>query len=211
MEAKHKTREEWLLAAVELFKPRFERNNAPLPPVHVSTGWPSGRACSKNRALGECWDVEASSDGVHQIFISPWMTDVMDAQAKDDAQGVLPTLAHELVHAAIGVQEKHGSKFKKLAKVLGLEGPATATHAGEEMLEYLATFAEELGVFPHAKLEPTKSGKKKQKTHMVKCECLNEDCGYILRTTKKWIEKGVPKCPVGHGQMHVEMPEDDED
>lgn len=205
-ETKHTTREAYLLAAVELCKPMFDRVGVKLPPVHVSTGWPSGRSPSaKQKALGECWDSAASADQVHQIFISPWMPDPLHVR-ENDASGVLPTLVHELVHAAVGLKCGHKGQFRKVATDLGLEGPMTATHAGEILMNQLRDMLPLLGRYPHAKLEPSLRGKKKQGTRMVKCECMT--CGYIVRTSRKWIDLGTPSCPVGHGTMHTEIPDE---
>jgi hypothetical protein len=36
---------------------------------------------------------------------------------------------------------------------------------------------------------------KKQSTRMLKLEC--DECGYVVRTTQKWINVGVPVCHCG--------------
>ena len=75
----------------------------------------------------------------------------------------------------------------------------TATEAGEELKGRLNALVEQLGEYPHALL--TESGKK-QSTRMIKCECYS--CGYIARTSSKWIEEaGAPICPCGYGQMDI--------
>jgi hypothetical protein len=206
----HPTREGYLLAAIELFRPIFERHGANVPKVHVATGWPSSRGLStKKRALGECWDKKASTDSVPQIFISPWLSDPSDIFiGSGDGMGVLPTLAHELVHAVLGYDAGHGPKFKKLALAIGLEGKMTSTHAGEKLVAEIRAMVPKLGEYPHAKLDAVESGKKKQGTRMVKCAC--DECGYTVRTTKKWLEVGPPHCPA-HGAMSFELPEEDAD
>jgi hypothetical protein len=203
----HQTREQYLLAAVELFKPLFAAIGRPLPPVHVSTGWPSGRSPSaKVKALGECWDKAASADEVAHIFISPFMVDPLHCR-DTDGMGVLPTLGHELVHAAVGGKAKHGKVFRDAAESLGLEGKMTSTHAGNELLAVLQKMMGQLGDYPHAKLEPTLSGKKKQTTRQIKCEC--PACGYVIRTSRKWLDVGVCECPAGHGKLHYELADED--
>jgi len=199
---KHETREAYLTAAVNLMKPMFDRAGSPLPKVRVSTGWPSMKALStKNRRIGECWDKSAASDGIYQIFISPFL----DAIA--EPMGVLDTLVHEGVHAAVGLECGHKGAFKKLATKLGLEGKMTSTHAGEQLLAEIKAWASQLGDYPHAKLDLTKSPRKKQSTRMIKCEC--GQCGFTVRTTKKWLDDvGAPHCPK-HGEMKVELPDED--
>lgn len=206
--SKHTTREDYLLAAVKLSIPIFKSAGVEIPPVRVSTGWPSSRGTSsKRKAIGECWDKKAASDKVSQIFISPWMEGPVHLE-KNDSMGVLPTLEHELVHAVLGTEAGHGAKFRKLALAIGLEGKMTSTHAGAELTAKLAEMSKELGDYPHSKLNPSKSGKKKQGTRMVKCECA--ECGYILRTSKKWIEVAIPSCPSGHGKMDCEVPDEED-
>jgi hypothetical protein len=90
-------------------------------------------------------------------------------------------------------------RFAKVAKAFGLEGKMTATVAGAELTERLNALVEQLGEYPHALL---KESGKKQSTRMIKCECYS--CGYIARTSSKWIEQaGAPICPCGYGQMDI--------
>lgn len=186
-EPKFKTREEWLTAATEQLRPIFKSKGHDLPPVRVSVGWPSrGGLAKKKRTIGECWDKKASSEGIAQIFISPWLDGTNTLE-------ILATHVHELIHAVFGCQEKHGKKFGVLARAMGLEGKLTATVPGAECKEYCDAIAEKLGPIPHGKLDQTKSGIKKQGTRMIKCEC--PKCGYVCRTTAKWLEEaGAPIC-----------------
>lgn len=40
-----------------------------------------------------------------------------------------------------------------------------------------------------------------QTTRMIKCECL--ECGYVVRTSRKWAAMGLPICPVDKISMIV--------
>jgi hypothetical protein len=200
------TREQYLLAAVELCKPLFAANGNPLPAVHVSTGWPSTRGtAAKRKALGECWDKNASADEVAQVFVSPFMEQPIHLH-KTDGQGMIPTLIHELVHVAVGNKAGHGKPFRKLAVALGLEGKMTSTVAGPGLIAQLENdFLPKLGAYPHAKLNPNarSSGPKKQGTRMIKCSC--DDCGYTVRTSQKWLDlSGPPICPCNKKTMGLE-------
>lgn len=202
---KHQTREQWLLAAVNLLRPLFEHRSYPVPAtVRVTCGWPSRSALSpKSKRIGECWSPDASADGTTEIFISPYLVEA------DSKGGVLATLVHEIVHAVVGLEAKHGKPFKKCATKIGLVGKMTATEAGDELLEVLKEIATQLGKYPHAKLDQLKSPRKAQTTRMVKCEC--KTCGYVVRTTRKWLEEvGAPHCPK-HGAMFTEPPDTDAD
>lgn len=181
-------REQWLdEAAARLAGELFEQYDA--PEVRVSCGWPSKAATSvSKRRIGECWDSKASADGLHQIFISPTL---------DKAEDVLDVLVHELIHAIVGVKEGHRSAFRAVAVKVGLTGKMTATKAGPVLSAGLADLARELGDYPHAKLNPAKSGIKKQKGRLLKASC--PECDYTVRVTKSWADLGMPICPVdGH-------------
>jgi hypothetical protein len=199
---KFKLREEWLDTAIELMRPLFKSAGYTVPTIRVSCGWPSNRGLScKKRTIGQAWSRAASSDNIGQIFISPWL----DVKVATE-QGVLSTLVHEVVHCTVGVEEGHNKVFKKCMKAVGLEGKATATIAGEKLLEACQQWSEKLGPYPHGKLDKLKGPVKKQTTRMVKCEC--PECGYVARVARKWLDDlGAPKCPK-HGVMGYEIPEE---
>jgi SprT-like family len=209
------TREGWLHAAIEAFRPRFEEIGLPLPEkIHVSVGFSYGAKAESKSVLGECWARRASADDVNQIFISPMAS---------DPAAMLATLLHELIHAADDVAHGHKGAFAEAAVRLGLEGKMTATYAGLALAAELIVMAEALGEFPHAALNPIprtvpvsvppgedapapeppiKAGPGKQGTRMIKLTA-GDCCGYTVRTTRKWLDEGLPQCP--HGS---EMTED---
>jgi hypothetical protein len=213
------TREEWLHQAIDALRPDFEKIELPLPEkLHISVGFGYGAKRESLTILGECWSSRASEDGVNHIFISPEI---------NDAAMVLATLVHELVHAADDCKSGHKGTFAKAAKALGLTGKMTATVAGAELREKLRALAKGIGPYSHATLypmgapilpkaepkdeeaeegaeeapeeTPVSSGPKKQGTRMIKVACSSEcECGgYVVRTTAKWIEVGMPVCPFG--------------
>lgn len=203
MKTKYSTREDWMVAAVDLMAGLFEKVGYKVPTVRVSCGWPSsGGLGQKRKTLGQHWPPEASADNKSQIFISPWLEN-------KDVMGVLPVLIHEVVHAVVGNDAKHGKVFRKCAEAVGLEGKMTSTVAGEELMEKISKWQTVLGEYPHGKLDPKKSPVKKQTTRMIKMEC--SECGYVARTSRKWLEEvGAAHCPA-HGEMTVCKQAEDED
>jgi len=189
------TREAWLQAAVVALRPLCVSAALDVPAlIHVSVGWPSRSALSaKRQRLGECWYGETSQDGHPQLFISPVIA---------DSHRVLDVLLHELLHTALP-KAKHGPKFAKAAKAVGLEGKPTTTVAGADLLKRLGEIVKQLGPMPHAGL--TVSSKHKvQSTRLLKA-CAADCCGYIVRVTKKWIDdEGCPLCPHG-ATMEVDV------
>lgn len=203
---KFATREEWLVAAVEALRPRFELVGATIPAVRVSVGWPGGRG-KKNSVIGQCWAASASTDSVAQVFISPVLDATVGTPAKDGAsgtEGVLDVLVHELVHAVDDNKSGHKGEFTKLAKALGLTGKMTATVAGPELAEHLNGLANTLGAYPHAAITAGADGAdgpSKQGTRMLKVECA-EGSGYVVRMTRKWLDEyGTPTCPCHSERM----------
>ena len=191
------TREEWLQeATAHLSAELFDPNGYTVPAVKVSVGFPLGSKGGK--VIGQCWAKEASADNTAQIFIHPIL---------DEASRVLDVLAHELIHATLGAGEGHGKAFKQCALGIGLGGQMTATVATDELKDYLGELVERIGEYPHARLDASKSGVKKQGTRLIKCECGN--CGYNVRTTKKWLEVGTPICPACHLNMVAEGMEEE--
>lgn len=180
------TREEWLQAATHTIRDWFAfADESYIVPaqLRISVGFPFGGRGGKLKRIGECWSPDASADATTEIFVSPEIGDGLEA---------LAVLVHELVHSVVGLKAKHGIAFKHCASAMGLEGKMTATVAGAALKERLNTLMGTLGAYPHAALTPSKSGRKKQGTRLVKCVC--PSCGYTARTTAKWLETGPLVC-----------------
>lgn len=177
------TREQWLNHALELCREHIQAKASQTVPAstRVSCGFPGGGSARKR--IGECWPDSASADASTEIFISPTL---------DDTATVLSTLLHEAIHAAVGCAVGHKGPFKRAAIACGLIGKMTATEAGPELLTIFDQWSITLGAYPHARL--SMSERKKQTTRLVKCTC--PSCGYVVRTTAKWImQSGAPLCP----------------
>lgn len=185
----YETREAWLEAAVEELKPLFANIGVELPKVRVSVGWPSkGGTATKGKVVGQCWNSKASKDGVAQIFVSPTMG--------DDLVATLGVVCHELIHAWDDCKNQHKGPFLAKFKLIGLVGKATCSEVGENLREVLTKIIEKLGEFPHSALDPFEMAKQrpKQTTRMLKLSA-PDCCDYTVRTTQKWIDEGLPKCP----------------
>lgn len=176
-------RDQWLAAVAKRMAPWFAELGCPLPRYKVSIGFTSKGA--RGSRIGECWDRGASAGDRFEIFIVPTLSDPIEVAA---------ILAHELVHAAVGLACGHRGAFRRVALAIGLEGKMKTTVPGAKFLERVAPILAGIGPLPHAKLSGLSSGPKKQTTRMLRCEC--SECGYTARTTAKWIkEAGAPVCP----------------
>jgi hypothetical protein len=196
------SREAWLHAATAgHIASIFKSNGYAIPEaIRFAIGFPStGR---KSKAIGEHWPAQCSADAHHEIFIRPDISDPVE---------VLAILMHELVHAAVPPDSGHGRVFRKAALAVGLAGKMTSTVASETLKAELMMIAAQLGELPHARLDFSARGAdtpKKQGTRMIKCAC--DECGYTVRTARKWLAIGVPGCP-SHGAMTVECSEQEDD
>lgn len=194
------TREQWLNAAAEeilneygdFFANHFgDAGLEHLRHLHVSTGFPSTQGLTKR--IGECWKSKAAADEVtHHIFINPRL---------DSTVEVVATLAHEMIHAADDGEHGHKGPFVRCARDIGLEGKATATVAGADFAQFAEGISKRIGAsYAHVALVPI-AREKKQGTRMLKLEA--PCCGYVARTTQKWIDTGLPSCPCGNEMEQV--------
>lgn len=208
----HDNREAWLNGIAHGLAPHFEQLGAPLPTkIRIAIGFTSNG--KRSRAIGECWDNRCSQDGHFEIFIRP---DLAESEAMMPLQ-IAAILAHELVHAAVGIPAGHRGAFRRIAKGLGLVGKMTATLPGPVFEALIAPILREAGPLPHARLRTSAvaqrgashrfpaegtiltTAPRKQPSRQIKCLC--PACGYTVRTSRLWLDRaGAPHCP-GHGAM----------
>lgn len=192
-----KERETWLTHAADAIKARLAEKGHPITDrFRVACGFPSrGALAARNRIIGQCFAKSDSKGGVMELFISPTLAEVVGIEGR----GVLPTLAHELCHAAhmeeanpkYRVDAKaddkdyedcrfptrpvgHGKAFKDAATAMGLEGKMTETNANGELRDFLQTVAEKLGPYPHDAMEPRARMKGMASTAramLIGCKC----------------------------------------
>lgn len=174
------TREQWLNAFIAAARPIFKALELELPEkIRASVGF----MFRGGKAIGQCWHEAASTDGTREIFVIPTL---------DDSYRIADVLTHELAHTLFGPDEKYGRNFKAAVTKLGLEGKATATIAGPGWLEWASPILEDLGRIPHAAIDPTLSGVKKQKTYLIKASCTC--CDVIFRITAKAANGKELRC-----------------
>jgi hypothetical protein len=193
--ALHKTREAWLQHAVRAMSADlFAAHEIEVPEIQLSVGWPKGaRAKKGGQVVGQCFNTTWTGS-IASVFIAPTIVDPVE---------VLACLGHELIHAWDDCASGHRGAFNRTFRKLGYVGKATEIETGDELKAYLTGLAAKLGDYPHVKMTVRKKGlgEKKQTTRMLKIVC--EDCEYQVRTTKKWIEVGLPTCPCGTQMTEV--------
>jgi hypothetical protein len=185
-------RQQWLERVVAALHPRFHDADYFIPQnIRTSIGFcKHGAGCTS--PLGQCWSPKVSTDGFFEIFISP--------QARDTLP-IIGTVAHELTHAVVGLDAGHRRPFKRCANAIGLIGKMRTTTESDEFREWMAEhIISQIGEYPAGAIVLPDTDTK-QTTRMLGCKC--ETCGYLIRTTRMWIEQlGPPLCPE-HGLMVV--------
>jgi hypothetical protein len=196
-------RQKWLCAAMDALKSRFERAGYTVPnTIRVSVGFPKG-GTGGDKTIGQCFAAEASGDAYNEIFISP------ELGGKNDSVRIMGVIAHEMVHAVVGLKVGHKRTFKQCAVAIGLEGKMTATTESREFAAWaINLITEKIGEYPAGAM--TLMGRKKQTTRMLKCSC--DECGYIARVTRQWIESGGPPvCPTDQISMTCDAVDGEDD
>ena len=180
-------REDWLNRAVVLLeKYVFEPQELKMPEKWaVSCGWSKG---ASSQAIGVCVDPTCSKDATTHMFIIP---------TQDDAMSVLGTLAHEMIHAIVGIDQKHGGRFREVAHLLEFSPKMTTTAPvpGTPAYAAIEVARAELGHYPHAAMVPRK---KPSKPHeWARWRSVKEKKYCVLANTKKVAEFGIPRDPWG--------------
>lgn len=178
---KRETREAWMMAATEIFRPRFLEHGFPLPDVvRPSMGFPSKMRGGK--VVGQC---HFTADDLNpQVFVSPTQGDELD---------ILATLLHELIHSALGPGVGHAGDFVRLAKLWGFSAPWTSTpmEKGGELDLYLQSVAKVLGPIPHSKITLVQKIKRIQGTRLRLWEC---SCGIKVRVARDEFKATCGLC-----------------
>lgn len=199
------TREAWLHAAIETFRPRFVEYGHPLPEkIHVSVGFGTGIKGENNTILGATWAKRVSEDNVNHVFINPRVGDTAET---------LRILLHELIHVALDCEDGHKARFAEIATRFGFEGKMTTTPVGMSLGTELMVIAAELGTYPHGALDinkvrtpvgpdgtplpPVNTGPRAQTNRHLKVRC-PEHTGYSVRISRTVASTmGLPSCPCG--------------
>ena len=209
------SREVWLAGAVQALTPLVNDICGDIipamPVVRVGVGFPSSGQRSAVR--GECWVRRMATDGINEIILRI----TLEANVVD----ILGTLTHEMMHAALDCQDGHSGRFAKACKAFGFIRATDSLDKTPECRERLQAVADGLGTYPGLtglreatmdgwpvgtvlgvgkgsikapKTPRITSGPAKQGTRMVKCTC--DVCGFVFRTTRKWIgaAEGL-RCP----------------
>jgi hypothetical protein len=188
---RHATREQWLMAAYALLRPRFDElaelvkiaksadpKFADLPDftmpetVHISVGFGFGATRENEVILGQSWRKDRSADKVNHVFISPEI---------GHASTVLGVMIHEMLHVLFDcAKPHHGPMFAAFGQILGLEGKPTEMLPGPSFEMELMLLAEsELGAYPHSALDVQRTKVIAKVDPLVPVPAGGQDWGYV--------------------------------
>ena len=190
---KFSERESWLAAAAVMLQHEVFTSAGVEPAqweqrrYRVACGFPIGYRGSRTGKIvaGQAFDPSISADGTFEVFINPILDKPVD---------VIAVLAHELGHVWAGIQCGHRGEFARFCKAIGLTGPMTSTLPSESLRVKLQSIVDQLGSYPHAKVDP--NARKKQGTRLLKLQC--NSCGWTARVSALQANRlhGLSACPV---------------
>lgn len=186
---KQKTRELWLEQATRALENKVLKGAGYAMPADwkVTCGWAKG----STKSIGQCFPPSLSADGkTTQMFISPVLG--------EDIVQTLGTLLHEMGHAAVGCEHKHGKPFREFVKAVGLVGKVTSTTVDpqSELAKTFQSIADKLGAYPHPVLRDIKRKGKAAGGWERYESCLID--GYKVVISPKALEEhGAPRDPLG--------------
>lgn len=189
-------REAWLTLVAQRILDIYKESGFTSPKFRITCGWPSVKPLAVSRyRIGECHGPKSSRDGAYEIFITP----LLGVKESLEIAGVV---AHELVHAIVGIRAKHGNTFLRIGNALGLTcGKATSLSPGLALSGRLSEIIKELPPYPHSGMVCSKKPIKKNKpnnkeTQNLPFECVG--CGCRITVERDYAEEGhIPLCRCG--------------
>jgi hypothetical protein len=172
---------QWLEIAKTEMSAYIKSKGYKTPEVDLNYGFTSSGA--RSSAVGECWPRSACSSGLNFILLRP---------TEPDPVKLLATLLHEYVHAIDDCKNRHNKEFKKIATSLGLTGPMRSTEANPELKVVLQSMLARIGKPPNRHI--TTSLKRRISVPTPKSKC--PECEYTVSVPRKYVDFGVPICPV---------------
>jgi len=178
------TRDQWLNGFIEAARAAFEAGGKPLPPNVRAAICPPHRA--KQRYVGLCWSDAVSEDNGREIWVTAGETDPVR---------VAGILVHELCHAALPHEVKHGKEFRKLATDMGLEGKMTATTEGKTFKFMWEPLLSKLGPLPAARFTAgyAVDFRVQRTPKMTNMAC--PECGFVAKVRLDQMNVGRLRCP----------------
>lgn len=172
------TREAWLQDAAAELSPLIEAAAGHAPPtaLRVACGFPS--TFRRSGALGETFRPADSADATTEILISPTLSDPL---------AVLAVLARQLMQT-VASGAHLAAAYRDAGIIPGKPCDVPQTHSSN-----IRATAQALGDYPHAEL--SLADRPKAPTRLLKGLC--PTCGYTIRLSAKWANKGMPTCICG--------------
>ena len=117
---------------------------------------------------------------------------------KLDSCRVADIVLHEIIHT-LCPRAGHRGEFRAIALRMGLAGKMTATYASEDLAKRIKVeIIDIIGKYPHQAVHLVPRGKRGKGSRSIKCQCVNVECLFVMRTTQKWISLATDglHCPI---------------
>jgi len=186
------TREQWLDAAVAAIRARIPEIGSR---IRCAPGFP--RTFTRSGTVAEVIPDTDSQDGHFEVLIAPTLA---------DPEGVFVALLGQVLHTLPGALTVASRAYRDALTNWGLAIEGQDVSPTADFIEHWQGDIDGLGPYPHAAV--TVATRKVQSTRMLKLTC--PQCGYIVRTTGKWLAQGLPTCHDG-AQFVAESTEGEEE
>lgn len=165
------------------------------PDATIAVGFPSRKKSGKHLVVGQCaFDCIADHGGG---FGAENLITVTLIQG-DSLVDSLATLLHEMIHASLDPEVKHGREFQQVCQRVGLQKPWTATEPNAELRNNLRAIVVQLegdlGYIPVGKyIPPPPKPKRKTTRKKMGCSCVPQR---TFTASRKLREQGTLICGV---------------
>lgn len=173
------TREQWLDAAVAAIRARIPEVASR---IRCAPGFP--RTFTRSGTTAEVIPDTDSQDGHFEVLIAPTLA---------DPEGVFTALLGQVLHTLPGALTVASRAYRDALVNWGLAIEGAEVSPTADFPDHWQADIDSLGPYPHAAV--TVATRKTQSTRMLKLTC--PQCGYIVRTTGKWLAQGLPVCHDG--------------
>lgn len=180
------TREQWLDAAVAAIRARIPTIASR---IRCAPGFP--RTFSRSGTTAEVIPDTDSEDKTYEVLIAPTLA---------DPETVFAALLGQVLHTLPGALTPASQTYRDALTNWGMGIDGQDISPTVDFPHHWGADLDSLGPYPHAAV--TVAARKVQSTRMLKLAC--PTCGYIVRTTGKWLAQGLPTCHDGTPFVHTE-------
>jgi len=183
------SRDEWLKLAIDFIGLNIFHKEGFSVPSAIAISESGKQGETDLTRLGACQGRYDTELKVHKFKVAPSL---------NDSYLVLKLITHDLVHALVGERCRHGGEFITVARGIGLEGNRAICLPSSKHNGLFTSFLDLHGSIPDTIFELKKKMPEKSRNIKIECHVVTENikCGYNFRLSSKWLDLGIPSCPI---------------